>query len=79
MDVGKKEERVKMTALSNKIIIESMNEDEHALIIDSKGNFKGILAPYQLNDFDQLPKTILDILTLLYGDQVNYTRHRTIH
>lgn len=68
-----------MARMSKQDIMEFLEEDEHAVIIDAKGNFKGILAPYQVDDFDQLPQTILDILFLLYGDQVKHTRNRKIH
>ena len=52
-------------------------------MIKSDGSFQGLFAPFEIEDFDQVPETILVILGMIYGDQItdNSTpiNNRTIH
>ncbi len=57
-------------------------DDEYALVIKADGSFQGVFAPFEIEDFDQLPETILVILNMIYGDQVSSATTpstRTIH
>lgn len=60
-----------------------LDDDEYALVIKEDGSFQGVFAPFEIEDFDQLPDTILVILGMIYGDQIlnNATpiNTRTIH
>lgn len=50
-----------------------LENDEYALIINSKGQLKGVFAPHELVDYDQLPATIITILIMLYGNNFEFT------
>jgi|TARA_R110002074_G_scaffold389389_1_gene572651 hypothetical protein len=60
-----------------------LDDDEYALVVKADGSFQGVFAPFEIEDFDQLPDTILVILGMIYGDQItdNATplTNRTIH
>jgi hypothetical protein len=60
-----------------------LDDDEYALVLKADGSFQGVFAPFEIEDFDQLPDTILVILGMIYGDQItdNATplTNRTIH
>tara|TARA_R110002050_G_scaffold44583_1_gene106164 strand:- start:395 stop:616 length:222 start_codon:yes stop_codon:yes gene_type:complete len=60
-----------------------LEDDEYAIVIKSDGSFQGLFAPFEIEDFDQVPETILVILGMIYGDQItdNLTpiNNRTIH
>lgn len=59
-----------------------LDDDEYALVIKADGSFQGVFAPFEIEDFDQLPETILLILNMIYGDQVSSATTpsaRTIH
>jgi hypothetical protein len=61
-------------------ISEFLDEDEFAIVVSDKGAFRGVFAPYEVEDFDQLPHGVLVILALIYGDQItNAPDDRTIH
>jgi|TARA_B110000495_G_C23003629_1_gene592607 hypothetical protein len=47
-----------------------LEDDEYAIVIKEDGSFQGIFAPFELEDFDQLPETIIVILAMIYGDQL---------
>jgi hypothetical protein len=59
-----------------------LDDDEYALVIKADGSFQGVFAPFEIEDFDQLPETIIVILSMIYGDQITQTTplsSRTIH
>jgi hypothetical protein len=59
-----------------------LDDDEYAIVIKEDGSFQGIFAPYELEDFDQLPETIIVILAMIYGDQLSLITpksNRTMH
>jgi hypothetical protein len=60
-----------------------LDDDEYALVLKADGSFQGVFAPFEIEDFDQLPETILVILGLIYGDQIlgnaSPLNNRTIH
>jgi hypothetical protein len=60
-----------------------LEDDEYAIVIKSDGSFQGLFAPFEIEDFDQVPDTILVILAMIYGDQImsdlTPINNRTIH
>ena len=59
-----------------------LDDDVYAIVIKEDGSFQGIFAPYELEDFDQLPETIIVILAMIYGDQLSLITpksNRTMH
>ena len=60
-----------------------LDDDEYALVLKADGSFQGVFAPFEIEDFDQLPDTILVILGMIYGDQITANAtpltNRTIH
>ena len=60
-----------------------LDDDEYALVVKADGSFQGVFAPFEIEDFDQLPDTILVILGMIYGDQISDNAtpltNRTIH
>lgn len=58
-----------------------LEDDEFAIVVKSDGSFQGVFAPYELEDFDQLPETVLAILAMIYGDQITgiLSSKRTMH
>ena len=60
-----------------------LDDDEYALVVKADGSFQGVFAPFEIEDFDQLPETILVILGMIYGDQIldnaSPLKDRTIH
>ena len=60
-----------------------LDDDEYALVLKADGSFQGVFAPFEIEDFDQLPETILVILGFIYGDQIlenaSPLNNRTIH
>ena len=60
-----------------------LDDDEYALVLKADGSFQGVFAPFEIEDFDQLPDTIIVILGMIYGDQITSNAtpitNRTIH
>jgi len=60
---------------------ETLEDNEFAIVVDTEGTFQGIYAPYDIEDWDQLPDAILMMLATLYGDKASatLTANRILH